>query len=99
EPSYASWPRRIVALFVDWIASTLVAIGIIGPSRYANDAASGWIVLGVFLVEVSLLTALAGASFGQLLSGIRVMTLDGRPLNLLLSTLRTFLICLVIPPL
>ena len=103
EPSnasqYASWPRRIVALFVDWIVSTLIAVGILGPSRYAHSPSSGWIVLGVFLIEVSVLTALAGGSFGQLLSGIRVLTLDGRPVNLLLATARTVLICLVIPPL
>ena len=97
--SYASWPRRIVALFVDWILSTLVTVGIIGPSRYAHDPGSGWIVLGVFLVEVAVLTALTGGSFGQMLAGIRVLTLDGRPLNLLLATVRTLLICLVIPPL
>lgn len=98
-PSYASWPRRLLALFVDWILSTLITIGIIGPGAYSHDPGSGWVVLGVFLVEVSVLTAFAGASFGQLLSGIRVLTLDGRPLNLLLATARTFLICLVIPPL
>jgi uncharacterized RDD family membrane protein YckC len=97
--TYASWPRRIAALFVDWILATLVAVGIIGPSRYAHDPNSGWVVLAVFLVEVSVLTAFASASFGQLLAGIRVLTLDGRPVNLLLSTLRTLLICLVIPPL
>jgi uncharacterized RDD family membrane protein YckC len=97
-PTYASWPRRIAALFVDWILSTLVVVGIIGPHAYANDPTSGWLVLGVFAIEVSLLTALAGGSFGQLLAGIRVLTTEGRPLNLLLAVARTLLICLVIPP-
>jgi uncharacterized RDD family membrane protein YckC len=98
-PAYASWPRRIIALFVDWIISTLVVIGFIGPHAYANDPASGWLVLGVFAVEVAVLTALAAGSFGQLLAGIRVLTTEGRPLNLLLSVVRTLLICVVIPPL
>ena len=98
-PSYASWPRRIVALFVDWIVSTLVVVGFIGPHAYANAPASRPYVLIVFAIEVSILTALAGGSFGQLLTGIRVLTGEGRPLNLLLSVARTLLICLVIPPL
>lgn len=96
---YASWPRRIAALFVDWILSTLVAVGIMGPARYSGDPNSSWVVLGVFLVEVAVLTAFAGGSAGQLLAGIRVLTLEGRPLNLLLSAARTVLICLVVPPL
>jgi hypothetical protein len=98
-PTYASWPRRIVALFVDWGLSTLVVVGLIGPHAYANDPSSGWLVLGVFAIEVAVLTALAGGSFGQLLTGIRVLTTAGRPLNLLLAVVRTLLICVVIPPL
>ena len=56
-------------------------------------------MLGVFALEVALLTTLAGGSFGQLLDRLRVLTTEGRPLNLLLALARTLLICLVIPPL
>ena len=98
-PEYASWPRRIAALIIDWAASTLVTVGIIGPGNYLDDPNSGWIVLGVFALEVSLLTTLAGGSFGQLLTGVRVLTTDGRSLNLLVALARTLLICVVIPPL
>ena len=98
-PRYASWPRRIIALFVDWILATLITVGIIGPGSYAHDQSSSWVVMLVFFVEVTVLTAFAGASFGQLLLGIRVLTLDGRPLNLLVAMARTILVCLVIPPL
>jgi uncharacterized RDD family membrane protein YckC len=98
-PRYASWPRRIIALFVDWILATLITVGIIGPGSYAHDPNSSWVVMLVFFVEVTVLTAFAGASFGQLLLGIRVLTLDGRPLNLLVAMARTILVCLVIPPL
>jgi uncharacterized RDD family membrane protein YckC len=98
-PEYASWPRRIVALIIDWAASTLVTIGVIGAGDYLDDPNSGWVVLGVFALEVSVLTALAGGSFGQLLMGIRVLTTDGRPLSLLKAAARTLLICLVVPPL
>ena len=46
-----------------------------------------------------MLTALTGGSFGQLLTGVRVLRTNGHPLNLLLALGRTVLICLVIPPL
>jgi uncharacterized RDD family membrane protein YckC len=98
-PDYASWRRRIFALIIDWAAATLVTIGIIGPGSYANDPNSRWVVLGVFALEVTVLTALAGGSFGQLLAKVRVLTTDGRPLPLLVALARTLLICVVIPPL
>jgi hypothetical protein len=99
-PEFASWPRRILALVIDWIASTLVTIGIVGLGDYSRQGGtSSWVVLGVFALEVSILTALAGGSFGQLLTRIRVLTTDGRPLNLLVAVARTLLICAVVPPL
>jgi uncharacterized RDD family membrane protein YckC len=98
-PEYASWSRRIVALIIDWAASTLVTIGVVGPGNYANDPNAGWIVLGVFAVEVAVLTTLAGGSFGQLLAGVRVLTTEGRSLSLLKALARTLLICAVVPPL
>jgi uncharacterized RDD family membrane protein YckC len=57
------------------------------------------VVLGVFAIEATILTTLAGGSFGQLLTGVRVLRTDGRPLSLLMALARTLLICLVIPPL
>ena len=97
-PEYASWPRRILALFVDWVASTLVVIAVMGPGRYSQGNGSSWVLLA-YAVEAAVLTALAGGSFGQLLAGIRVLTLEGRPLNLLVAIARTLLICVVVPPL
>ena len=99
-PEYASWPRRIAALALDWAASTLVAIGILGLGDYSRQGgSSSWVVLGVFALEVTVLTTLTGGSFGQLLMRIRVLRTDGRPLSLLLALARTLLICAVIPPL
>jgi uncharacterized RDD family membrane protein YckC len=99
-PEYASWPRRIAALVIDWIVSTLVTIGIVGLGDYSRQGgSSSWVVLGVFALEATVLTALAGGSFGQLIVRIRVLTTDGRPLSLLLALARTLLICVVIPPL
>ncbi len=98
-PEYASWPRRIAALVIDWIVSTLVTIGVIGLGDYLDNPYSGWVVLGVFALEASVLTALTGGSFGQLLMRVRVLRTDGRPLSLLGAIARTLLICVVIPPL
>ena len=83
----AGWLRRILALCVDWAASSLVAAFLVGGF---DDPAYGW---------MPLLVALAGGSFGQLLARIRVHRLDGRPLSLLRALQRQLLVCLVIPPL
>ena len=97
----ASWPRRGLALAVDWFASTLVVIGLIGPGGWLEDPASGFYVLGVFALESTVLTALAGGSFGKLATRLRVVRSDGtgRPIDLMRSLLRAVLVCLVVPPL
>jgi uncharacterized RDD family membrane protein YckC len=68
----------------------------------APGATQGWVSVSpilVLLVEASLLTALMGGSFGQLVSRLTVVRLDGKPVNLLQALVRTALICLVVPPL
>ncbi len=94
----ASWGRRILALAIDWAASSLVTLLVLGPGGY-GDRAWGWITLGIFWVEASVGTALAGGSFGQLATRIRVLRLDGGPLPLIPAVVRWLLVCLVIPPL
>ncbi|MGY2874487.1 putative RDD family membrane protein YckC [Marmoricola sp. URHA0025 HA25] len=93
---HASWLRRIGALFVDWIASSLVAAFVAGGF---DAPAYSWLPLVVFWLESSVGVALAGASFGQALVRVRVQTLEGRPLSLLRALQRQLLVCLVIPPL
>jgi uncharacterized RDD family membrane protein YckC len=53
----------------------------------------------VFGVEVWVLTALTGFTVGKRLTGIRVIRLDGRPVGLWWSLVRTVLLLAVIPPL
>lgn len=96
EAEYASWPRRIVALAIDWAASQAVAYALVqGGHRHSES----FLPLAIFFVESAIGVALVGASFGQLLARIRVRRLDGRPVELLQSFLRALLVCLVIPPL
>jgi uncharacterized RDD family membrane protein YckC len=94
----AGWPRRIGALFVDWFACLAVAALFFGRGVLGSDGVESWATLGVFWVEVSVLTALAGGSFGQLATRIAVVRLDRRPVSLLVSMVRTLLICVVVPP-
>ncbi len=97
----ASWGRRILALFVDWLASSLVVVAIIGTDGWSEDSRSGFYVLGVFIVESAFLMALVGGSFGQLATRLRVVKYDGsgRPLDLLRALLRQVMVALVVPPL
>ena len=96
--SVASWGRRLLALVVDWAACLLVAGAIFGRAVWGQGW-QAWTPMGVFLVEASVLTALAGGSFGQLALRLAVVRLDNKPLNLLQTFARTALICLVFPPL
>lgn len=93
----ASWGRRIAALFVDWVASLLVAALVESWGGVPNT--NGWLTLLVFLLEATVFTALAGGSFGQLALRLAVVRLDGRPVTVLHAFVRTLLICLVVPPL
>lgn len=92
----ASWMRRMLALLVDWAASSLVVYFVAGP-----DGLDGFATLGVFVLESAVFTALAGGSFGKLATRLRVVRVDGsgRPIDLLHSLLRQVLVALVIPPL
>jgi uncharacterized RDD family membrane protein YckC len=94
----ATWIRRFGALAVDWGASMLVASTVFGDAVWGQGW-EAWMPMAVFLVEVTVLTALMGGSFGQLLLRVVVVRLDGKPVNLLQALGRTLLICLVVPPL
>jgi len=94
----AGWWRRILALFVDWFASLLVAGFFVGREVVTSNGGETWAPLLVFWVEASLLTALLGGSFGQLLTRVAVVRLDGSVPSLLVALVRTLLICVVVPP-
>lgn len=97
----ASWLRRTAALFVDWIASTLVVVGLLGPAGWSENAYAGFYTLGVFALESTVLTSVAGGSFGKLATRLRVVRADGdpRPLDMIRALARSLMICVVIPPL
>ena len=97
----ASWARRILALFVDWFASTLVVVALVGvPELGRGDTSFNLLVLGVFVLEAAVLVPTLGGSFGQLVTRLRVVRADdGGHIDLLRSVVRAVLVALVVPPL
>jgi uncharacterized RDD family membrane protein YckC len=98
----ATWARRILALVVDWFASTFVVILLLGGvDEWSGSRSAGFVVLLVFVLESALFTALSGGSFGQVATRLRVVHDNGdpRPIGPLKALVRQALIALVIPPL
>ncbi len=97
--SVARWGRRLAALIIDWVLSSLVAALLL---RFAHGAASpatrGIYDLAVFAVEVYLLTALTGQSAGKRLMGLRVVRPDGGRAGFGWIAVRTLLLLAVVPP-
>ncbi len=90
----ATFGRRVVALFIDWIAAMLISRALVGTQETTLES---FATLGIFAVEVTILTWLWGSSFGQRLVGVRVVGRTRR-LGFVAALLRTVLICIVIPP-
>ena len=91
----ASYARRLFALCLDWLACSLVA-----RLLSQDQGLLGWLTLVIFFAEVALFTALIGGSAGQIVVGIRIVDIEtGVRIRTLAAFLRTFLICLVVPPL
>ncbi|UDY25049.1 RDD family protein [Nocardioides sp. Kera G14] len=104
NPAFATagWARRILALFVDWIASTLVVVLFVGWSAYADQGGpEQFYVLIVFVLETALFSALAGGSFGKIATRLRTVRVSGdpRPINLVGALARQILVAVVVPPL
>jgi uncharacterized RDD family membrane protein YckC len=97
--SLASWRSRIAALLADWAASMAVAVGFFGSGVLTGGGWRAWMILTVFFVESSVLSAVAAGSFGQLLCRIAIVRLDGKPLGFVRAVIRAFLVCLALPPL
>ncbi|MGH3357554.1 MAG: RDD family protein [Nocardioidaceae bacterium] len=98
-PPLAGWPRRIIALFVDWFVALLTVSAITGAPIWGGVDANPWWNLLAFFVEVSVLTALLGYSIGQRLTGVKIARMGGGQVDPLRAMLRTALICAIVPPL
>jgi len=97
--SVASWLARITALVLDWALSMIIAVLVFGTEVTGGSGWRSFMILATFFVESSVLSALAGGSFGQLLTRITVARLDGERLGLVRAVSRAAMVCLVIPAL
>jgi len=88
--SVATIGRRLLALLVDWLLCSLIALAIFH---------SRWWTLAIFAAETYLLTALTGFTVGKRLLGIRVARMDGRPVGFVWALVRTALLLTVVPAL
>jgi uncharacterized RDD family membrane protein YckC len=100
--SVAGWSRRFAALFIDWIACTVIAIAFFyhPHAGHMTDVFAQprlWTPV-VFAAQDFLLTALTGFTLGKRLLRLRVVRLDGRPVGLR-ALPRTLLLMLVLPAL
>jgi uncharacterized RDD family membrane protein YckC len=82
--------RRVLALFIDWLLSMLIA--------YGFTRSQFW-TIAVFAVEVYVLTAVTGMTVGKRLCGIRVMRTGGGPAGFGWALVRTAILLTVVPPL
>ena len=90
----ASLGRRLLALVIDWTMCRLIA-GLLSPDVIPDN---GFSTLIIFFIEVSLFTIAFGASAGQRIMAIKVVTYpDQQRVKVGRIVLRTFLICLVLP--
>jgi uncharacterized RDD family membrane protein YckC len=102
--SVAPMGRRLAALFVDWVVCELIVSAVTRHSIFsgASDAhyftAMYWTLL-VFGLEIWLLTAVSGITFGKRLLGIQVIRTDGGRPGFGWALLRTVLLFFVVPPL
>nr|WP_260173714.1 RDD family protein [Nocardioides albus] len=109
----ASWGRRVLALFIDWFASSLVASVFLGARALPFGSLLAGVdprptdnlwILVVFVVQTAAFTSLGGGSFGKLVTRLRTVRVspgapDVRPPDPLRSIARQILVVLVVPPL
>ncbi len=88
--SVASMPRRVLALFIDWLLSMLIA--------YWLTHSQFW-TIAVFAVEAYVLTATTGFTVGKRLLGIRAVRPDGGLVGFRWALVRTGILLTVVPPL
>ena len=88
--SVSSVPRRVLALFIDWLLSMVIA--------YWLTHSQFW-TIAVFAVESYVLTALGGSTVGKRLVGIRTVRVGGGPVGFGWALVRTAILLTVVPPL
>ena len=94
--SVARMGRRLIALCIDWFASMAIARLIFPTVSYNTKSL---LILIIFAIEVFVLTALTGSSFGQRIMSVRILNVSGTRLSVPRVLARTWLLILVVPAL
>jgi len=89
--SIAGFGRRIGAILIDWAIALLITRVIFQTNE--------WVTLGVFGLEYLLTLPLLGATVGMRLLRIGVVTADGVQPGVVMTLVRTVLLCLAVPAL
>jgi hypothetical protein len=95
--SLAPTGRRLVALMIDWVLSSVIALSFLGRGD-VNSPATSLGTLAVFAAMNLVLVSTIGWTVGKRVMGLRVVSVTHNSLTPLAVMVRTFLLCLVIPP-
>jgi uncharacterized RDD family membrane protein YckC len=100
--SVAPMGKRLLALLVDWLLCALIASSITGHALFggAGDKhyfAAQYATLGLFVLEVYLLTAVSGLTVGKRLLRMRAISTDGGAPGFKWAAVRTLLLLFVVP--
>jgi uncharacterized RDD family membrane protein YckC len=100
--SVAPMGKRLLALLVDWLLCALIASSITGHALFggAGDKhyfAAQYATLGLFVLEVYLLTAVSGLTVGKRLLRMRTIRTDGGAPGFKWAAVRTLLLLFVVP--
>lgn len=90
---------RITAIVLDWAICMGIAVLGLGLEALTAYDWRRWATLVLFFIESSALTAITGASAGQLLCGISVIRLDGERLGIVRAIARAAMVTIAIPAL
>lgn len=96
EAVRASLARRFAALMLDWLSCYFIVTAISGGIGAAVPNRPFY-VLGLFFIQIFMLSWLQGASLGHRVFGIRIIRyVDGGPINLRQAFIRSVLLVTVI---
>ena len=88
--------RRLAAITLDWLACYAIIAALSGGIGQMEPDRSP-IILALFFGEVTILTALTGASLGQKVFGLRVVRFsNGEAVSPMQALLRTIFLVLVV---
>jgi len=100
--SVAPMGKRLLALLVDWLLCALIASSITGHALFGGVGdkhyfAAQYATLGLFVLEVYLLTAVSGLTVGKRLLRMRAISTDGGAPGFKWAAVRTLLLLFVVP--